>query len=358
LAATALAAIASIEVSAHRNLRGPYTAAGELIRRLLPQAVAAPGLIEAHRVTLLVVCPDLAAELTVPPDLAAWLRLSREGNARSWSTRLAHGLTDFLLAYAAWSSVPLAVSFADAEEADALDREFLSVLARRADPQHLSIRILTPQEGEGLEESAPQGDDFAMAREYVASECTSRRPSLKRSYARLDEATRRQLHRERCDALRVLNRDVDLLGALPFHCEQAAADPEPLLQASTRCMHLAYYEGARDWSLRGRAMTVSYRQDARYAAFARNLLYSSLLLGHYAEVEAVCAEITAHCADTALLANAAYAKAILNARLYGPARRDLTAARGWVEKALELTETLPLPMRGWSIWHSCATPLR
>src|SRR6185503_11475233 len=41
-------------IHAHRNLRGPYTGAGELIRLLIPQAYKrAPKLVEAYELTLL-----------------------------------------------------------------------------------------------------------------------------------------------------------------------------------------------------------------------------------------------------------------------------------------------------------------
>lgn len=264
-----------LEVNADRNLRGPYSAAGELIRWLVPRAVDTPGLIEPHLLTLLCVCPALAAELAVPDDVARWLRLSREGNARSWTLRLAHGLTDFVVAFASQTGSRLGVSLENAEEADPLDREFFGVLKRRANPEFLRVR-----------------------------ECAS-------------------------------------LGTRSLNNGQGGGDPETLLEASRRYLHLAYYEAARDRSIRGRQITGDEARDHRYTELTRNLLYASLLLGNYGEVEEICAETTAQSGDPALLAHVAYAQAILNARLYGPARRDLDASRRWIEKALALTEMLP-----------------
>ena len=251
------------EIDARRNLQGPYTAGGELIRRLIPRAAGTPGLIESHRITLLCICPEIADCISVPADVAQSVRLSREGNARSWTVRLAHGLTDFVLALA-----PLGLIFENADQADPLDREFFAVLTRRADPDRISVQM---------------------------------RPGAAADDPRID--------------------------------------PERLLEASTRSMHLACYEAARDWSIIGRQMTGDEKQDPRYTKFTRNLLFACLLLGDYAEVEALCAE---HTADMALQAHAAYVQAILNARLYGPARRDLKAARRWIGKALALTEQLPV----------------
>jgi tetratricopeptide (TPR) repeat protein len=78
-----------------------------------------------------------------------------------------------------------------------------------------------------------------------------------------------------------------------------------------------------------------------YGEFTRNVLFALLLLGRFDEMEAVCAETLSASEDPALLAHATYAKAVLNARLYDPARRDYDAARAWVEKSLAFTERLP-----------------
>ena len=132
-------------INAHRNLRGSYTGAIEVVRRLLnyPPAVL-DHVITAHQLTLLLICPELANQGFASAEVLKWLTYSMEGNSPSRTLRLAHGLTDFLLDYAAQQSLSrLCISFENVDFADPLDQEFLAVLLRRSDPNQLLIRVCT-----------------------------------------------------------------------------------------------------------------------------------------------------------------------------------------------------------------------
>jgi tetratricopeptide (TPR) repeat protein len=402
------------EIDAHRNFRGVYTAAAGLIRQLIGDAsTLTPNLLPLHQLTLLSVCPEAEHFIPVSAEVADWLQVSREGNARSWTRRLAHGLTDFLLAYAARRpAARLGICLENADQADPLDQEFVSVLLRRADPSRLSVRVCsssdqiddvlsatlrkharaiaaepaaraseTPEpwrvwmknaatgwagEGDALREIAGYVNlsatpppvstlaefltDFAerlapaerlrLATEYVASECTSDRLVLTNAYAGTSVGERQALHRARIEVLEASNRTDLALGAIPLHYEWAAADVEPLLAASKRCMHLGYYGAALDWARRGLKMVADAPRGKPYGDLARNALFALLLLGRFNAVEAMCDDNLAHSSDPALLAHTTYARAILCARLYDPARRDFEAARTWIEKSLAFTEML------------------
>ena len=106
-------------------------------------------------------------------------------------------------------------------------------------------------------------------------------------------------------------------------------------------MHLAFYESALDWALRGRRMLAAADRGAAYCEFTRNALFSLLLLGRIDELEALCEENLTLSEDPALLVHTTYAKAILNARFYKTSHRDYDAARAWVEKSRTFTEMLP-----------------
>jgi tetratricopeptide (TPR) repeat protein len=131
------------EIDAHCNFRGVYTAAAGVIRRLLEDtSVLAPDLLTQYQLTLLSVCPEAERQIPVSGEVADWLRISREGNARSWTLRLAHGLADFLAAYGARRpAIRLAICFENVDRSDPLDQEFVSVLLRRADPARLLVRV-------------------------------------------------------------------------------------------------------------------------------------------------------------------------------------------------------------------------
>jgi len=260
------------------SLPEPYPTARRLIRSFLSGQIEVAGdLLPKHRLSLLCICPDSASFLPVPPEVENWLSLSREGNPLSWTLRLANGLTDFLIDCALrHPHPPLVLAFENAEPEDPLDREFLAVLHRRADPAIVSL---------------------------------------------LFDATREGPDSNGCEI---------------------AEDPESLSAASSRSMYLAFYEAARCYCLRGRELIQSDRRNPHYKDLTRNLLFASLLLGRFSEVEALCKEEIERSRDPALLGNVTYAQAILNVRLYEPSRRDFAAARRWIEKSMAYNEMLPL----------------
>jgi tetratricopeptide (TPR) repeat protein len=106
-------------------------------------------------------------------------------------------------------------------------------------------------------------------------------------------------------------------------------------------MHLAYYEAALDWAIRGRKLLDPLDRGKTYGEFTRNILFASMLLGNYQAAEELCEQVLSSNADNALFAHVTYAKAILYARLYPPERRDYDAAKIWIEKSLVATARLP-----------------
>jgi tetratricopeptide (TPR) repeat protein len=357
------------EINAHRNLRGPYTSAIGIVLRLLehPSISVLEDPFHRRQLTLLLVCPELANSRRVSPELRRWLTLSGEGNASSRTLKLAQGLTDFILDCAAHLSslAPLVLSIDNVDFADPLDQEFLAVLLRRANPGQLKIEIRTSSDRmhdqfrSGVQrfvsikhlqscrqeflssKNIPATEQLSLAKGYVWSDCTSNNRSLKSSYAAINDDDRRELHQERLAELQALGQTSVSLGAIPFHCEQAGDDPFPLLAASLHCMHVAFYEAALDWAVRGRRMLASSDQSKLSNDLSRNILFSLLLLERLDELETVCARNLEQSKDPALLAHTTYAKAILAARLYEPSRRDYAAARNWIGKSLAFTEMLP-----------------
>jgi len=348
-------------IHAHRNLRGPYTGAGELTRLLVPQAYKqAPELVEAYKLTLLSIAPEIADHVPVSPELARSFEFSREGNSRFWTLRLSNGLTDFLLKYfESTGDAQHCIMFDDADKSDPLDQEFFAVLLRRADPRKLLVRIgsssrcmepvlrcaletqariLEPSSGVGVTSPASEEE---LARRYVESDCTSDDPLEIEAHSLLDPQQRRQLHLERITALTSSDSQSVRLGAIPFHHEQATQDVVPLLSASMYCMKMAYYDACLDWSLRGLRVLPAGGDSKVRSDLRRNALFSLLLLGRLDEAEATVREIQSSSHDPALLAHGAYAMAILNARLYAPERRNFDDAQLWLEKAVAFTDRAP-----------------
>src|SRR5260370_23808053 len=87
-------------LDAHRNRRGPFTAAGDLIRAIIDDAAGAtPDLVATHLLTLLSVAPEISRCIDVPADVRQALIVSREGNPPFWTNRIANGVADFILGY-------------------------------------------------------------------------------------------------------------------------------------------------------------------------------------------------------------------------------------------------------------------
>jgi tetratricopeptide (TPR) repeat protein len=131
-------------LDAHRNRRGPFTAAGGLIRAIIDDAAnATPDLVSARLLTLLSVAPEVGCYVGVPADVRQALIVSREGNPPSWTRRIANGATDFILGYFEGERSGRIVIFTNVDDADPTDQEFISVLLRRADPGSLRLCIYT-----------------------------------------------------------------------------------------------------------------------------------------------------------------------------------------------------------------------
>jgi hypothetical protein len=131
-------------LDAHRNRRGPFTAAGGLIRAIIDDATSAtPELVATHLLTLLSVAPEIGRYVDVPADVRQASIVSREGNPPSWTRRIANGVTDFILGYFEGERFGRVAVFTNVDDADPTDQELISVLLRRADPENLRLCICT-----------------------------------------------------------------------------------------------------------------------------------------------------------------------------------------------------------------------
>jgi tetratricopeptide (TPR) repeat protein len=359
-------------VDCHRNHGGPYTGAAELLRAIVPDAWAvAPDLTLTHALTLLTIVPELGTLLPVSDLLSRALSLSREGNSRLYTARLAHGVADFLLALPAGTHSHAAVCFENAHAADPLDRELIAVLLERADPRslrivvstrtddiddplhsalrvHASVRLAARPDSRTSEDADRRvaalslSRQRALARRYVESDCTSRDPCARRAYELLETEFRGKLHEARLGTLRAAPSPSLALGAIPFHAERAAAPAvEPLVHAAAQCMRMGYYEASLDLARRGTRLIGNAAGHREFGELGRNIVFSLLMLGREDEAEAYCREIESVTEEPALRSHCAYAMAILNARLRPAERRDYGAARAWIERAIAFAERVP-----------------
>ncbi|APU15885.1 MULTISPECIES: tetratricopeptide repeat protein [Actinoalloteichus] len=368
-------------VDAHRRLRGPYTAAGTVIREIVDDLLArCPELGERHNIELLTSTPETAGRVPVAWHTLEWAVEAAERTryySRLHTRNLANGLAELLRDYlAALGDGPRTLVVENAHLADATDHEFLSVLLRRGDLplltvvvgtgvdgvedppgeidvslasclEHHTRRVDVPCDASPSIPAAAEADRTILAKSYVDGDCTSDDPALVGAYEACPETTRRELHDARSEELAALPDFSLHLGAVPFHLERgsdaAGAGVTALRRALDHCRNIGLYQAAADLGYRGIAVT---DPESSPEAWWHFLLTTGIVLasvGRAAEAEALYVRGRAATTDALTHLGMSYSTAMLHARHYPEAQRDYTAARAWMNQTITIAELLPEP---------------
>ena len=132
-------------IDAHRRLRGPYTAAGSLVRALEFD----PALLARHDVEVLTVAPELRGTVTSTRETLTSLAPPDERTRfypPARTQRIAHGLAELLRDTVA-TGPRRALVIERADEADPTDVEWIATLLRRIDPARLQIVVCAGEDG-------------------------------------------------------------------------------------------------------------------------------------------------------------------------------------------------------------------
>jgi len=358
-------------VDAHRQLRGPYTAGGELVRLLVPRlAGGRPDLVTAHDIEILRVAPEIRTHLaptretltsTAPPEERIRFYPA------SWTQRIAHGLTELIRDAAEYLNTgPACIVITTAHAADPTDLELISTMIRRIDPGRLTLVVCTddtapPQllsdalAGYAIRRTVepvvtdPTGATDVirerLAEQFVDGDCTSDDPALLVAYQELSTRRRATLHDTRARVLDEQGEASRRLGALPFHLEHGT-DPggaglTALLSTLEHCSRQGFYHAALDLAHRTfRLLDWSTRGEQRRLVVAKAAT-ALLALGRPDEVAALYDDACASSTLPSVHLQAAYGRAMLYTRFYPPERRDPRKAQGWIETALTLAASQP-----------------
>ena len=367
--------------SAHRRLRGPYTAAGTIMRAIAADALErSPALVAAHEIELLSVAPELRDRIPATHETLTSLAVPEERTrfySRLRTLRIAHGLTEFLRDYATAIGEPRSIVVDHVDRADQTDRELVSVLLRRLDPGLLTLVVGTGdaagQRGPAAERPRdplpaalaryaqrrdagapvpppaaidPAEDLRQLAAAYVSGDGTSDAPWLESAYLRLPSAERGRLHDARADELAATGEFSLRLGAIPYHREHgtdpSGAGAEALREALISCLDLGFYEAAIDFGRRGRAVLDQQRrpQDLWWD-FTMKMPTCLVALGRPAEAEEIYDYARAASTSALVHSQAAYGIAMLYTRHHGEERRDHHRALGWINQAIAFAGLLP-----------------
>jgi tetratricopeptide (TPR) repeat protein len=354
--------------SADRRLRGPYTAAGEVVRTVARAVLrSTPELAARHDVELLAVAPELASGLRClrAPLSSVTAPVNRTRfHPGGRTTRLAHGLVEFLAEYVQLHGRPRSVVVTDVDDADPTDLEWLAVLLRRTDPAVLRVVVHTrgtdlPHPlGAALRRSAHRvdrpadppagtatGDPSVLAAAHVAGDCTSRDPALHAAYAAADPAERAALHDARADQLAALGQRSLALGALAMHRERGSdptgAGARALLDAIEHCVLEGFYDAVVELAPRCLAVLDWRTRTTDCWLVVAKVTTALTALGRPEEAEAwydlACAATT----DPSVHLQSAYGRAMLSTRFYTGSRRDHGRAKAEVNTAIAISALLP-----------------
>lgn len=371
-------------VDAHRRLRGPYTAAGSLVRALVPDALARhPDLVSRHDVEVLTVAPELAGSVPCERETLTSLSPPEERTRyypRSRTRRIAHGLVEMLRDVVAASfDGPRTVVLDRVDDTEPTDREWLAILLRRVDPARLRVVLCTrgelpdselatalgryatrlasldsrgrptrnrPDEAPVVESAAvPAGDGPVLAARYVTSDCTSDDPALQAAYRALAPKQRARLHDTRADELAARGEVTLGLGAVPFHRERGSdpegAGAETLLAALQHCMLMGFHEAVIDLGRRCQAILHWDTRPEDCWRVTAKLAMALAVLGRPDEAAALYDDACAQTTLPTVHLRAAYGRAMLYTRYYEPDRRDLAEAKRWINAAVDLADQSP-----------------
>ena len=363
---------------AHRRLRGPYTAAGTLLRQLVPLALQRwPRLVACHQVEILAAAPELTEVIPANGSTA----VGRHFHPPSRTLRIANGLAEFLCDLQSGQSGQsggqggATILFDNAQHADPTDVELIVALLRRVDPTVLTVvagttaapvpdrlvgelrlrcaELVThppldddPEPGVGVGLGAVPGrvtstaDDPVAA--FVAADGTSDDERLRAAYQRATPARRAQLHDRRAEELERSGEFSWRLGALPWHRE-LGRDPTgqgaaALRFAADHCLRMGFHDAAAELAARGRAVVDRRSRPREWWAFTTKLTASQAALGRLGRAEVEAQRAYAAEAGPAARHHVAFADAMVGAGDLDDADRHGVLA--WVAGAAQLPAPL------------------
>ncbi|MBW4721032.1 tetratricopeptide repeat protein [Saccharothrix obliqua] len=353
-------------VDAHRLLRGPYTAAGAVLRAVADDAFTRdPELAVRHNAELATAAPELAVSVPTAWATLEWA-VADERRVRYYprlhTRNIANGIADFLRAYLALipDGGPRALYVDNVHHADPTDRELLAVLLRRHDIPGLTVVVGTGPEpvadppGEVEESLAAALPAFARTVvgecagrcagvEYVTSDGTADVESVIASYALLGEEERARRHDARCAELYALGEQSLALGAIPFHAVRGGnpvAAVRAVKHALGHCRKVGLYHAAAELALLGKEVVErGGSAEEEWWHFTEAAASSLAVVGRGAEAAALYAEAEKVVTGARQRLGVAYGTAMLHVR----DAADDALARDHMRRAVVLADELDDP---------------
>lgn len=315
----------TIEVSCHRQLGGPYTGVGAMLRQLVPEVVGRrPHCADPWAIEIVAIAPDLAGLLDPAPETLASVAVPEE-RTRIYpalrTRRIAHGVID-LLRFCAGPELlgSVTLSFTHVHEADPTDQEFLALLVRRRG--HGSIRTIVQAEPE-----------------HLLAELTT----ALGEHARVDASSASA----GADDLASGAGDWSAqLGSIPYQLERAGDTEQAvaaLMNALKHCLDRGFYHAVIDYGMRIRAIVdpVPLTWDFWFAT--AKTATSHAVIGQPEQAEDLYLELRALSAEPQLQMNTSYALGMVYTRYFTGGRKDHRIAKAYVNNAIAMAMQIADP---------------
>lgn len=357
-----------IAVDCHRWLRGPYSGLGDVLRAVVPKAYREwPDLVHRHAIEISAIAPELKKLIGTMPETLLSLA-SPEEQTRFYplvrTRRLSQGAIDFLQSYIELAfPQPITISFANVDEADRTDQEFLALLLRRARPDRLNVVVVTRGEDlpadlasaldtyarrVGVDPPRPhedRRDQDELLRAYIDADGTSDDPAELAAYRSAEPSRRAALHDARAILLEARGDWSLRLGAIPYHHEHGSdpghAGVKAMRAAVAYCSAMGFYHALMDYGLRGRALADPDTQWEDYWHVSAKTATALSVTERPKEAEPLYVELRRRYSKPVLHMTTAYALAMVYTRYHADEDKDHDVAKIYINNAIALASQWP-----------------
>jgi tetratricopeptide (TPR) repeat protein len=336
------------DLSSHRNLRGPYTAGGELLRRIVPELLSVdPGLVKPAATAVVAIAPDLEASIPIRPQTLTDLAQGDE-RTRYYSVQRTRNLA-FMVSelVKVWARTcrqgGVTLRFWDLADADPTDQQLFQMLQRRCDPS--SVEVV---DAGSLGQPGHDGGSQDPAQRYIDADGTSADPAERAAYEKLADSDRKGRHTQRGRLLIARAEPGTQLGAIPYHLERGEDPNEAvtwLTDGTVQAFREGFYAAGLDLAGRGRALLPWSQDPKMHNLLTRRVFAALTYLSRCDEAMTLIDEHRRTTTEVAEQMNAAYMMSMIYTRHLEKDRLDHDLALSWVNTAIALAEGVHTPER-------------
>ena len=332
------------DLRSHRNLRGPYTAGGDLLRRVVPELMSVdPGLVMPAATAVVAIAPDLESDAPIRPKTLTDMAQGDERTrfyAVQRTRNLAFMVSELVKVWARTCHPEgVTLRFWELPDADPTDLQLFRTLQRRCD--HAVIAVV---DASAIGSLVAGNENPDLAQRYVDADGTSSHPAEREAYEKLIDSDRKARHTRRASLLIEQAEPGTQLGAIPYHLERGEEPGEAvswLIDGQNQTFREGFYDAALNLGRRGRAL-VSWSQDPMMHNYLTKRIIGALTyLSHCDEAIALLDEHRRTTTEVAEQMNGAYMMAMIYTRHLEPSRIDQDMALSWVNTAIALAEGAP-----------------